>query len=222
MARRQLKAPRFSGLRFTLLIIALCCLLAVAAIGCGPSEQEIEATVAAGIQATATAVAVKSTATAVANLPTATPVVTSPTGLQLPSRVRGQPLPIEPMSLEEARKMYRDIGCMGCSTTLAEIRGINRDAVVEIIVDHFIGNDQLPDAVYLKYYWRYWGENVYFDFEGIPLWHNGVNLVELDTDSRLGLINVFRLGSRTTGRSLFLKHTIEVNQLFTVDYSVQH
>ena len=195
MARRQLKAPRFSGLRFTLLIIALCCLLAVAAIGCGPSEQEIEATVAAGIRATATAVAVKSTAPAVANLPTAianlptpTPVIESPAGLQLPSRLRPSPVPHRKMSLEEARRMYREMGCTGCSTRLQEAYdtygGSNRKYhvanSVEVLMGEFTGNDNLPDAILLiktlEFYIYDRSPNWSASYLAIPLTHNGVSL----------------------------------------------
>ena len=149
MAHRQFKATRFSGLRFTLLCIALCCLLAVTVIGCGPSEQDIEATVVAGIQASATAVTVESTATAIANLP---PTATSPAGLQLPIRLRPSSVPHEKMSLEEARRMYREIGCTGCATRLATglPENVNQDHDDIVLTGAFLGDDSLPDSIVIR------------------------------------------------------------------------
>ena len=142
MAGQRLKAARFGVLRFAMLYIVLCCLSLMAIVGCGPSEQEIKATVVAGIQATATAVTVESTAAAIANLP---PTATSPAGLQLPVRLRPSPVPHEKMSLEEARRMYREIGCTGCATMLAEYSPKYPPNIV--ITGTFLGDDNLPDSI---------------------------------------------------------------------------
>ena len=135
-------------------VVILYCLLLLG-LACGPSEREIEATVEARIRATETAVVEASTATAIANLPTATPIVESPTGLILPSRVREQPVAHEKMSLADARRKYREIGCTDCSTDLAEEYerltggpGVYAD-YAEIIIGEFLGGDNLPDAVLL-------------------------------------------------------------------------
>ena len=180
----RMKAHRRKKLNLGVLVLACkfvipCCLLVAAVAGCGPSEREIEATFTARIQATETS----ATATAVANLPTPTPIVSSPTGLQLPSRLRREAFPVQALSLEEARKMYRGIGCPECSTTLDKRSG--RLTAVEVMVGHFFGHDELPDSVVLYYRRDRTGgpKHVRFQFYGIPLRHSGVNLIAADQGS---------------------------------------
>ena len=144
----------------TALLLAASCLLPLGAVACGPSEHEIEATIAAriaeqpGPAPTAQPVPLQesdATATAVAQMPTATVAVQSSSGLILPTRLVIDAIPYEMLSAEEARRRYRDVGCMGCSTQLADslAERVEGDLVDHMVLMAHISDDNLPDAILL-------------------------------------------------------------------------
>ncbi len=203
--------------------LAMICLLVLGTAACGPSEREIEATVEARVQARETS----ATATAIANLPTPTPVITSDAGLMLPTRIRVQPFSVQVMSVDEARAMYRDIGCSQCSTTLADMSRRPYPSEpnypgMEVMVGHFLGNDELPDAVHFRYSIDIDADR--FELRATLLRHSGVNLDK--TEGYQYLANRF-YGEGLIGDNIYRQIAVHgadiVNgRVFDVDTTIIH
>ena len=143
------------------LLLAASCLLLLGTVACGPSEREIEATIAARIAEqprpapAAQPVPLQesdATATVVAQMPTATVAA----GLELPQMTKPAYLATEKMTIEEARKRFRDNGCFECSKAIAsvstsmwsKISDLYDDGSDEfVLLGDFFGQNGLTDAI---------------------------------------------------------------------------
>ena len=125
-----------------------CLVLIVAVAGCGPSEREIEATVEARVE--------KEVQTLVPPTPTHRPPPTSVRELSLPHKVKIEEVPTRRVPVEEARRVFRDSGCVQCSKVIAEQERIAYSsgshrwrelANSYVILGDLYGPDQLMDAI---------------------------------------------------------------------------
>ena len=125
-----------------------CSVLILAVLGCGPSEREIEATVEARVDI--------EVQTLFPPTPTRRPPPTSVRQLSLPHKVKIVEVSTRKVPVEEARRVFRDSGCLQCSTVIAEqertadwSEGIPWGELAKsyVILGDLYGPDQLMDAI---------------------------------------------------------------------------